>query len=308
MYIDGEKIKAAGVPEDVSLNINYNWMLTDLCNYKCKYCFAGYGHDSTRPVTMLREHHIRYAWKTVLTRLSLKNIPRFQIDLVGGEPTLHPDIKTIVRNILEITNLDNLFLTTNLSKPLKFFTGLPVVDNFTINVSYHDAYANKSTIEKIINLNKTHNINVQIMLIDELDAFNNIRNIIKIFEQHNICYSGLYLFPTQTYKPKYNQHLINEYDKLFNNQKKYRYVTTDKVYYLTEKDIMFKQLNRHKGWSCVARTWEIKTNGDIVNMCTRGKAHPTLKNTTENVICPHSKCECIGFWDYTKHDNADNRS
>jgi sulfatase maturation enzyme AslB (radical SAM superfamily) len=308
MNINGERVIASGLADENDINVNFNWMLTDLCNYKCRYCFAGYGHDTTRPVSKLKKQHIRYAWKTVLPRLCLKTIPKFQIDLVGGEPTLHPDIKTIVYNILELPNLDSLILTTNLSKPLSFFTDFPSVKKFIINISYHDLYANEHTLEKIINLNNTHNINVQIMLTDDPDFVCRVENIVKVFEQHNIRYAGLYLFQTQTYKPNYTQDVIDKYDKLFTNQKKYRYVTTDNIHYVTERDIMFNKLNLHKGWSCVARTWEIKTDGEIVNMCTRSRADTTLKDITKSVVCPHSKCECVGFWNYTKYDNTDNRS
>ena len=50
---------AAGVENPEEINVRFNWMLTDLCNYKCKYCFAGYGHDATRPVSALKDPAVR---------------------------------------------------------------------------------------------------------------------------------------------------------------------------------------------------------------------------------------------------------
>lgn len=298
----------AGVENPEEVNVSFNWMLTDLCNYKCKYCFAGYGHDATRPTSALKHPAVRYAWKDVLSRLSLKNISKFNIDLVGGEPTLHPDINIIINRILELPNINELFLTTNFAKQLNFYTDLPSKNNFRIIVSYHSQYANEKTVEKIIDLNKTHNVNVQIMLTDDEAFSSHVERIVHQFDQHNVSYAGLYLFPTQTYIPKYTQALMDKYDKLFKTQKKYRFVTKTGIIYLTESEIMSRQLNKYKNWSCIARAWEITTIGEIVNICTRQNAALTLKNLNDTVICPHNKCECTGFWDYTKHDNTNNRS
>jgi hypothetical protein len=195
-----------------------------------------------------------------------------------------------------------------MSKPLSFYNNINSSDNLTINASYHTQYATDKTVDKIIKLSETHKVNVQIMLIDDIKQVGSIKSLIDILSDNNVSYSGLYLFSTQTYNTNYTDDITKIYDTIFEEEKKYRYVFTDRVEYLTEREILLNRMNKFKDWRCIARTWEITTDGQIENICTREHASLTLANLNQTVKCPHASCNCIGFWDYTKYEETNNRS
>jgi len=86
--------------------------LTDACNFRCQYCLPnGY---QRRPLT--GDPHE----DTALTIAEIENLVQGfaelgfrKIRLTGGEPTLRPDIITIVQQISQVPEIDVIALTTN---------------------------------------------------------------------------------------------------------------------------------------------------------------------------------------------------
>lgn len=81
-----------------------NLMLTNYCNYHCPYCF---GMDmmapKKKPVVMSRE-----TFKGIINWLERKPFDRV-VHLMGGEPTLNPDIEWMVDYLLEHDMLITIF-------------------------------------------------------------------------------------------------------------------------------------------------------------------------------------------------------
>jgi Predicted Fe-S oxidoreductases len=73
-----------------------NWHITSNCNYKCKFCFA----KEMRP-------EIRSIEKQTKILQKLKELGIEKLNIVGGEPQLHPDFE----QILKLSN-DFGFVTT----------------------------------------------------------------------------------------------------------------------------------------------------------------------------------------------------
>ena len=77
----------------------------------------------------------------------------FDIEVEGGEPTLHPDILTILQTLNKIDKCQKIQLITNIVKPLSFFEQLdkPEYNKLEIAPSYHPEYHKKDKyVKKLI--------------------------------------------------------------------------------------------------------------------------------------------------------------
>ena len=83
------------------------WHITDLCNYKCEYCFQRFAKN--------KPHYGHINDSTIGTVLNtLSALPgSWQIKVGGGEPTIHPRFLDICREVKKLGH--TLCLTTNLS-------------------------------------------------------------------------------------------------------------------------------------------------------------------------------------------------
>ena len=79
--------------------IHFKWHVNTQCKYRCDYCYYINSLNKIEPQSN-RESYIG-----VLKRLSLKSIPNFIIDLLGGEPTLHDNIDEILNTLSDNTRL-----------------------------------------------------------------------------------------------------------------------------------------------------------------------------------------------------------
>lgn len=108
-----------------------NLMLTNYCNYKCSYCF---GKDIMYPknprLTMTRERF------NGIVEWVKKGPSDCIFHLMGGEPTLNPDIDWMVARLLEENMLITIFsnlATRNAFELAKKIADLPV--NWVVNVN-----------------------------------------------------------------------------------------------------------------------------------------------------------------------------
>lgn len=87
-----------------------NLMLNNYCNLKCSYCFAQETMHSANAKNISKENYIKYLdW----VKKQNDNFDK-EVRMIGGEPTLHPEIKDFIdiaisygcfRDILIFTNL-----------------------------------------------------------------------------------------------------------------------------------------------------------------------------------------------------------
>lgn len=89
-------------------NIDYlRLSLTDRCQLKCKYCMPSQVVTFMPNEKLLKLDEIVEMAK-VFARLGIR-----KIKLTGGEPLIHPDIKTIISRLKTIENIEEVTLTTN---------------------------------------------------------------------------------------------------------------------------------------------------------------------------------------------------
>jgi len=163
-----------------------SWLLGRYCNYRCSYCWTHGRSDK-------RDHR-----PTELCLRTIDEIKRqarergfnsFHFSLSGGEPTLHPgylDILDKLASDVENTNYTSIHMTTNLSKPLKWFHKyLRRAKRFhraSITASYHSEYVHdlKKFVSKLIYLQE-HNIKITINMVMVPERFEQLYEIANYF-------------------------------------------------------------------------------------------------------------------------------
>lgn len=103
--------------------------LTELCNFRCRYCMPEEGICKKRHEDMMTEEEMLSAVK-VATKLGIN-----KIRLTGGEPLVKKNIVDIVSKIREIDGVDEICLTTNGSYLSKYAKDLKVAGLDRINIS-----------------------------------------------------------------------------------------------------------------------------------------------------------------------------
>ncbi len=232
--------------------IQFCWQLTSYCNYDCTYCNAKSTMNSTDDIDSL--------YRTVLHRL--KNLDaKFEMIIVGGEPTLHKDIDIIIKELLRLPNCTYVGLTTNLSKPKEFFEHYTDT-KFQLIASYHPQYKGEYT-NKLIYLN--NKIRVVSHIVPSVD-----NSISKILDKNNIDYEYIFLNDTNTWE-------VQEVNK-YNIELQY---------------IKDNNLNKFKGLLCYNKMYYINTTGIISRQCSGDVSKMVLKADELNkpMVCPNEFCE-----------------
>jgi len=130
-----------------------SWLLGRYCNYRCSYCWP-YARSDTkdhRP-TPLMLHTV----DEIKRQARERNFNSFHFSLSGGEPTFHPayiDILNHLNNDVHNTNYTSVHMTSNMSRPIKWFETqyVPAVKNFhraSITASCHREHVD--TQQKVV--------------------------------------------------------------------------------------------------------------------------------------------------------------
>ena len=197
--------------------IFFSWQLIDKCQYNCTYCSSVNYNLNTFNNKNLK------VWKPFLRMLNMSRLGiKFTVELLGGEPTIHPDIHEIIKKLSENKNCTGIDLITNLAKPYSFYEKFYSVESknkLALLTSYHPEYHNTSFTEKII---KLHNLGIVVIplinLHDKSLYWDKTILTINTLKENNINYNINLLFEVQDgiykgYKPNYT----DEFFKKFNN-------------------------------------------------------------------------------------------
>jgi len=321
MKLDNREIIEAGIlPEhhiDKKIYTEFAWNIIDVCNFKCTYCGAGFGNDASRPVSrFFKDDNLIKTWKGVITKLKLANQENdFEVDLVGGEPTLHPDILEVLSELNQIKTCKSIILITNLSKPISFFHDIDKLglNKLEINCSVHFEYYKKNkTLEKILQIKNDTSVRIEpvVLLPDDKQYWEQVVNFLETCITNDIEYNCVFLEPAFGNEPEYCDDFYETFDKYINHGRsktgeRYRVVTDDQTEHkITIKDIYVNKIKSFKGWKCTPKSWSIDVNGSITNSCTGEPLQLQGSNMNKCVACPRTKCSCNVWWNYHKY-NAD---
>ena len=216
----------------------FKWNITDVCNYNCSYCNAIPVNGFHKKHFSESEKNRLSAWKNVIKRLSVKAVGAFDIQILGGEPTLHPDFHVIIDNLCDNINCTEIEIYTNLSRPESFWKTYdqPKHSKIILIPAYHYEYYRPSFSRKIVSIFSNPDINVRIEPVINLSTrrqdWDNIISLINVLKDNNIRYRLNFLHPVEEpihFKPVYTDEfwdifhdiLIEEYQALMKlpNQK-----------------------------------------------------------------------------------------
>jgi sulfatase maturation enzyme AslB (radical SAM superfamily) len=141
-------------------------ILTDRCNFKCKYC-RGIKKELRGDITLDQAKHIVNLW----SKANLHNI-RFS----GGEPTIWPNLIELVKYTNAKCGIEHIALSTNGSASIEYYDELfeAGVNDFSISL---DACCS-STADKMAGTNS---------------SFDHISEVIKYLSKKTYCTVGVVL-------------------------------------------------------------------------------------------------------------------
>jgi hypothetical protein len=266
----------------------------------------------------------------VIKRLSLKRLPDFHIELVGGEPTLHPDICNILTQLNDLDKCKEIDLVTNLAKPVKFYRqfDVPRYSKLRICASYHPEYDKTGAyIDKMIQLNKSKYIKAfcNVNLYKDSALWPKITDTITALIDSNVPTTLNWLHSVEGhYEAEYTKEFYdtflpfmsgdkaliitrNEDEGLHSSFVRYRdipYTTHQGPQSLSESDIRRYKFDQFKGFNCTPLMWNIHVDGTITNACTNESLDVLATNIDRRVKCPVAAgCHCEVMFNYYKHRN-----
>lgn len=280
-------------------NINYDifhfaWTMTNWCNYDCSYCY-----EKPVMVDKWQKENSMTSYKLVLNKLKNFDAP-FEIELVGGEPTLHKNLQEIFLKLCEIPNCKKIELFTNLSRPLSYFINLnkPELSLLTICASFHPEHYEEEFFEKLYKINKMKHLNIRVSvnISDNPEHWPITLNLLNKLIENKIEYGLHWLHENSVWNAKYTNECFETFHKFETlDDIRYTYEFEDTIQQMTSLQIYNKNLHKFKGYKCTPRYFEIKFDGTISNTCTEKKVNSLILKKDEmlkKVKCPKDCCVC----------------
>lgn len=309
-------ITSSNIKECGDLNnslITFAWDVTTQCQYRCSYCYA---HDILTSKFDVKLHNI---YALVLKRLKLIKSHDFCIELLGGEPTLHPHFYKIVDGCFSLDHCKNVMIVTNLARPITYYKDFnnEKFKGLQFDVSFHPEHVKNINewCKKLKQLNEYEYLDVManINLVDDEKFIDSYIKIIEYCIENKIEISLNVLFSTKKYVSKYSDNFLKFFerykDNLLNSSQSNLIKFVDynnNIEYYTSMDIHRYKLNRYKGFNCRPKIWKINANGQIVNVCTQKPLEMSGINANECVSCPLESCNIEAAHEF--HKTAPNQT
>lgn len=294
-------------------DITFHWNLTNWCNYKCSYCYMlGKMDEEYKPYDK--------AYKLVLARLQRVNTP-FYLELLGGEPTVHPKLLDILNGLNELNNCIQVDLITNLSRSFNFFKKINnlAISKLNIMASFHYEYNlnNDKWINKCVQI-KQELPNINLFVSMNLPAnkkyWKQVKEVKKLLESKEVQVEYNFLVDSE-YMNVQDEELFNYSEEFFRyfkedldiqEAKQNRFfpiqIEGKEETTISIQDIYRYKLNKYKGYKCDVRAFGIDVNGVILNQCDNKKIGMTMpkEDLYRNIICPKEICDCDSYFYYNK--------
>ena len=266
--------------------IRFNWHLLDWCNYKCSYCSVGsYITNDFSDTSRISQNY-----KLILARLKTVKEP-FDICLTGGEPTLHPNFYEVLDGMLELKQLNKVWLFSNLSRSADF---LKQINNYLPKIqlyaSWHPEFSKEDFVEKAVSLD----CHVHVSITDDKKYWPKTLKVIDNLKQNNVTFRINILQGSDNFEPQFDKDVIDTFETLLpdaHDEFDIEVVFEDgTVEMMSEHKLQFKDINYFKGYKCTPKSYSIGIDGSIANTCTREKMSLGLQNIVKPVICPLYEC------------------
>lgn len=245
-----KKIFSGSIFEPMTPCFNLN--IINLCNAKCPYCYARKSNNFDNFASL---NNIK-RYLNDLNKLDFK----FNILVIGGEPSLHPHLKQIVEECYKLKNINEVILATNNLKKINinFDKGL---------ISFHPhIFRTQSTVdaykENLLH-NKKFIKHIQIDIVLNINDFDMIRNMCKFLKENEIFY-----FIDMGNRPDHSGPLYKDINKVLEILPDLQTIETPCVeatdinnnkILLKDSELQKYKLKNNKGWLCCNFGFDIDT-------------------------------------------------
>ena len=295
---------------------------TQVCNYKCSYCFTDFTN------AFIGEHQ-NVIFNSEKFDILLDNIPHNRnilFHILGGEPTLIPSILDITQRIIDTKN--RVCVVTNGSMLYK----LQFQDEVHLEVSIHEEYIDDEYIDNMVkgiaNNPNCNGIELAINISADFETVkSNIKRVVDSvleLKQSNVCIKlNPIICEDHTDNHEIDYDAVVEYFGIQDDMAS----GDDSVYILTntitgvEKEISFldhihiyeRRNHSFEGCFCITNTYEITNNFDLYNACGSDVKignildDPSLLTNITNQfrLCDSLHCNAGCYMDTTKHFDLD---
>jgi len=238
----------------------FAWKINNTCQYRCSYCFVDLEGEEDPQLSSIKK----------LVMLKLKKIDEpFSMELLGGEPTLHPDYKDIVEEFIGFNNVKLLNIITNLKKDMSFWEDHIKHPKLVIQPSIHMEYLDKALEEKLIYLNNNYTLMCNLMIHYDEKYNEKLKWILGVLSDLNIQYEISYLYDINNNKevmeyPTSIKEIVANRDK---PQASLKFFDEDKEYNYTVDEVYNNNLHHFLGWKCNTKYYTIDHKGYINRVC-----------------------------------------
>lgn len=302
--------------------LRIEYMLGNVCNYKCNYCFPGSNEgDKPWPDLEITKTNFSHLLDHYITQG--KNI--FELFLVGGEPTIWKDLPAFTNFLKSKYNI-SIHISTNGScsanwwiKNARFYD--------SVDISVHHEAAEIDHIISVADSIYEQNVNVVANVLMDPKEFEKCKMFVEDLKNSkhswpiiakSVHYDGRTVYDAQ--QTKYFDHRIKRYPSLIRYLKMIKKIgNRKKVWVITDNDkkqkvsndswFSLNQLNYFEGWQCNLGVEYIKIHptGEITGNCRQHiygidsyynlYDEEFLKKFKPNlipVICEKFICSCSG--------------
>lgn len=283
--------------------VTFNWYLIDKCQLKCPYCSSVDFNNNTYQDSKVEE--------LVLRKLKTMTKP-FQVDITGGEPTLNPKLKMILRALDDNPLCEIIDVHTNFRKKNDFYFDLDAEEYKKVNLiaSYHaHAFEPNEFTTKMIDLcsNIKHlKVDTNINLTTDKTQWQHLKDVIRELRANNVVTHTNTLNETSSFLPQYDDEFFDffkeELSIIFTNKFTHTYEENGetKTVNLNENEIRRHKIT-YKGMRCEQKHYRILLKGEFQNSCTQEfYSKLNLKDIGTEVVCPLDRCNTAFKYHYKK--------
>ena len=252
--------------------IHIELFIIDKCNVRCQYCYNVFPRHND----IINADRCTQFVNFIYTKFKPSSI---QVDIIGGEPTLHPNLIKIVQDLIKYIPTISIGIFTNFSADISLYSNiLSLSDKIELVISWHSVvYTPEIFITKIKQFSaETLNSQFNIRILFEPTNLDSAVTIFQTLIDYGVATPYLTpLINNQNFNNGYNETDYSIYDKL-NNMIKF-----DKIYVAeysdgTKFEFSHYDVMRHKIysnchlWLCDAgiRNLYVHANGDVYPCCT----------------------------------------
>lgn len=124
--------------------MNFYWLLTDYCNFRCSYC-SPYLHEGKIAKSELAPSNDELlSFVDRLEKFSKEY--HIAVTFSGGEPTVHPAFKELLKKVIDLGGIAGVI--TNGSRPLTWWQNLEHLPH-QVNISLHPEFSNLEKLNEL---------------------------------------------------------------------------------------------------------------------------------------------------------------